>query len=397
LETLDLYKYQPDHFNDINQLYADYLLSHSKPQEAAIGRKLSRLLFSAFLGIFLQTETLTFGITVYESLRLYDSAYKAYQLAHLWRESLLCAMLVPLDNSHMRDFALDTANTLEENKDYVSAAYIHAEHLKDIPMAARLFCRGSRFTDASRLLVLNDRRDLIPEIIEAMMTEAMGNMTDFLADCKSQLQAQIPRIRELREKRVTDPLAFFGGDPLMGDGDLAGADIPDNVSLAPTDASTTAGHSLFTRYTNESSSSRYTSRTRRREERKRARGKHGTVYEEEYLINSVRRLVERVNSILDDVETLIEALLRHGMRERALAVDKAVQGVLQLCKDGITDAFPSSVPFEKPGMNMNTDVGSKEQKVAVYGGDAVLFDSIQSRDTAVAPIVKEFHHLALLS
>lgn len=340
-------------------------------------------------------ELLRFIFLVYESLRLYESAYKAYQLAHLWRESLLCALLVPLEESHMQAFALDMANTLvEENKDYISAAYIHAEHLKDITTAARLFCRGSRFADASRLLALNGQGDLIPEIVESGMVETMGTMTEFLADCKSQLEAQVPRIRELRDKRATDPLAFFGGDPSMGDGDFAGGDVPDNVSLAPTDASTAAGHSLFTRYTDGTNSSRYTSRTKRREERKRARGKRGTVYEEEYLVNSMRRLFERVNSTLNDLETLVETLFRHGMRERAMAVEKAVEDVLHLCKDGVAEVFPSS-PTEKKGDDLDTGVESQEQEAAVHGGDAVLLESIMSRDTAVAPVVKEFRQLSL--
>lgn len=38
LDALDLYKYQPHHFDTINQLYADYLLTQSRPREAAISK-----------------------------------------------------------------------------------------------------------------------------------------------------------------------------------------------------------------------------------------------------------------------------------------------------------------------------------------------------------------------
>ena len=162
-------------------------------------------------------------------------------------------------------------------------------------------------------------------------------MTELLAECRRQINAQVPRVRELRTKKAEDPLAFFDGDV------NGGADIPDNVSLAPTDASTTGG-SLFTRYTNRTgtvgtNATRRTSKNRRREERKRARGKKGSVYEEEYLVNSVGRLIDRVNFVNNEVERLVIGLMRRGMRERARAVENAMVEVVEtlqrVCWGGI--------------------------------------------------------------
>ena len=128
-------------------------------------------------------------------------------------------------------------------------------------------------------------------MLDPGLVDGMAAMTEMLAEMKAQLEAQVPRIRELRDKKRQDPLAFYEGDPLPG-GAEGGGDIPDNVSLAPTDASTAGGGTLFTRYTARSSGdetlgtdvTRRSSKNRRREERKRARGKKGSVYEEEYLV-----------------------------------------------------------------------------------------------------------------
>jgi elongator complex protein 1 len=148
-------------------------------------------------------------------------------------------MLTPLSSEDLTNHAASLATTLiEENKDYTSASQIYSEHLHDIPTAARLLCRSSRFSDASRLLTLHNSTPLIPEIIDTSLGDAMGSMTDLLADFRSQLAAQVPRIGELRIRRIQDPLAYFGGDPAAADG-IGGIDIPDNVSLAPTDASAT--------------------------------------------------------------------------------------------------------------------------------------------------------------
>ncbi|KAI3091561.1 hypothetical protein CBS147343_791 [Aspergillus niger] len=389
-DAIDLYKYQAEQLREMTNLYADYLFDRSKYKEAGIA---------------------------YESLQLYTDAYKSYHLAHLWRESLYCAMLVPLTPTELTTHATALINTLiEESKDYISAATIHADHLHDIPGASRLLCRASKFSEATRLLTLHNQAALIPEIVDTGLADSMGSMTDLLADFRSQLNAQVPRIRELRVRRATDPLAYFGGDPTLGDG-AAGVDIPDNVSLAPTDASTLAGRSMFTRYTGntgktgKTSSSRHTSKTRRKEERKRARGKKGTVYEEEYLVNSLRRLLERANSTVSEVEGLVDALLRRGMRERAVAVEKAMSEVLKLCKESREEVFGALVAEAVGGQTGEGDAGEGENGAGAAfgedgvphatGGQSVFWDSVTATANVgkgrEVPAVKEIKLSALLN
>ncbi|RDW57132.1 Elongator subunit IKI3 [Aspergillus mulundensis] len=361
-DAIDIYKYQPDQLRDVTHLYAKHLYEESQYKDAGIA---------------------------YESLSLYTDAYKCYQLAHLWRESLYTAMLVPLPPAELTTHATDLATTLvEEDKDYLSASQIHAEHLHDIPTAARLLCRGSRFSDASRLLTLHGVQSLVPEIVDAALADAMGSMTDLLADFRSQLQAQVPRIAELRVRRIHDPLAYFGGDPTMADGG-AGVEIPDNVSLAATDASTLAGKSMFTRYTGKTSSgkttsSRQSSRNRRKEERKRARGKKGTVYEEEYLVNSVRRLIERVGATVSEVDNLVDALLRRGMRERAAAIEKAMSDVLKLCEESQEEVFAAQQQQQQQeqegeqAADVENFVNGPVDVPMPQGGQRVFWESIVS-------------------
>lgn len=223
-------------------------------------------------------------------------------------------------------------------------------------------------------------------------------MTELLADCKSQLNAQVPRIRELRVKKAEDPLAFFDGE-ING-----GADIPDNVSLAPTDASIADG-SLFTRYTNRTgtigtNATRKTSKNRRREERKRARGKKGSVYEEEYLVNSVGRLVDRVNSVRDEVSRLIVGLMRRGMRERARAVEVAMAEVTSLCQNCVGEVFQTELDKDvekgKKGIDQYGGEDDVDRPTATTGGEGVLWDSIAGGRRREAPTVKDFEKLSLL-
>lgn len=180
-------------------------------------------------------------------------------------------------------------------------------------------------------------------------------------------------------------MAFYDG--------VETADIPDNVSLAPTDTFTSGG-TFFTRYTNRTgtvntTSSRKTSKNRRREERKRARGKKGSVYEEEYLVNSIGRLIERVNSINDDVRRLVEGLLRRSMRERASAVEAAMADTVKMCQDCVAEVF--EVP-EKAEEEQRLD----DQEDRPVGADAVLLESMESAKNRKPPIVNDYARSPLL-
>ena len=263
------------------------------------------------------------------------------------------------------------------------------DHLQDVQASAKLFCKGYFFSDAARILSFHGRRDMLDSIVDAGLAEGMANMTELLADFKGQLNAQVPRIHELRLKKEQEPLAFY--DAAANEG----ADIPDNVSLAATDASTLGG-TLLTRYTNRTgtvgtTATRKTSKNRRREERKRARGKKGSVYEEEYLINSVGRLIERVNSVQEDVSRLVMGLMQRRMRERAKAVQEAMASVVDLCQKSMLEVFPAESASQREQNVPVEDPGRPE------GADGVHWESMEAlRAKQQPPVLKSFARLGLV-
>ena len=361
-EALDFYRYQEDKLRELMRLYADFLQQTGKFKEAGVA---------------------------FEYLSDYTSASEVFRQAHLWKESLSCATLIPMPQPQLRTLAHSLADTLSESKDFFAAATIHLDYLADIPTASRTFCKGYFFADALRTVGLHSRPDLLDSVIDTGLVDGMVSTTELLADCKSQLQAQIPRLRELRTKKAQDPLAFFDGD--------GGADVPDNISLAATtttDASTVGG-TLLTRYTNRTgtvgtNATRKTSKNRRREERKRARGKKGSVYEEEYLVNSVGRLIDRINSVNGEVGRLVSGLMRRGMRERAVAVENAMVEVVEMCKGCLDEVFQKDA--KKVIEPNEMEEGERRPK----GGEGVLWDTLEGDGQREAPLVKDFNKLSLL-
>jgi elongator complex protein 1 len=355
--AIDLYRYDNAHLTQLMRRYADWLNSRNKFKEAGVA---------------------------YEYISDYSSAYEAYKAITMWRECLTAASIVPLPSNELVSLAQDLAASLEESKDYSGGASIHLDYLDDLEGSARLLCNGYRFAEAMRQVTFRQRPELLKTMVDPGLIEASATMTELLAEMKSQLAAQVPRLRELRQKKADDPMAFLDGAD-GGDGD-----VPDNISLAPTDASTSGG-TFMTRYTNRSmgtlatNATRQTSKNRRREERKRARGKKGTVYEEEYLVNSIARLVERLNDVGDDISRLIEGLMRRSMRERALAVQAAMDDVTAAARACMDEVFASS----------DDSSMQKAGQARPWGGEGVLWEAMTSGKQET-PILKSFERLSLL-
>lgn len=352
------------------RLYADYLSASNLHREAALA---------------------------YEFLDDHASAWPCYRSANLWREALSSATLAGISPTDLESLATSLADGLAESKDYQSASIITFDYLSDLSASTRLLCRGCHFAEAMRIVTLRKQPALISEVIDPGLVERSAEMTEFLADMKGQLLAQVPRLRELREKKAQDPMAFYEG---MDD-----ANIPDNISLAPTD--TTSGNTFMTRYTNRTGTvntqtTRKTSKNKRREERKRARGKKGTVYEEEYLVNSIERLIERINGMQDEIQRLVEGLVRRGMRERADAVSKAVADVIERCRAAVKEIYPQTPdPDTQSSVNdtsaLNGSGGADGPTLRPTGADATLLDSLMEIERKrVAPVVRGFERLNLL-
>lgn len=371
--ALGLYRYNPDRHGLLTSLYAEYLESKSSFKEAALA---------------------------YSSLHNYVKATSCYLASgpSQWRETLFSALSQspPLSGSTLADLATSLYDGLVESKDYYSAATIQLEYLSSIENATRAFCKGYFFSDALHLLALKNKPTLLEDIVDPGLGEAFASSTELLSDMKSQLIAQVPRIRELRLKALQDPLAFYEGERGGGDGD-----VPDDVSVAASSRLST-NRSLFTRYTGKAGSvgtagtgvSRATSKNRKREERKRARGKKGSVYEEEYLVNSVERLIVRIESSRGEVERLVEGLIRRGMWERARSVESALAEVVKMCQDCVGEVFGTGedkLEESKVGVD-----GTAEGQRAV-GADAVFQESMEAAGRKrEIPVVKAFERLSLL-
>ena len=150
-------------------------------------------------------------------------------------------------------------------------------------------------------------------------------------------------------------------------------DAPDDISVVATEATTSA--SLFTRYTPQSAGSRGTrtsSKNRRREERKRARGKKGTIYEEEYLVNSIGRLIQRVQDIRSEVTRLITALMMIDKRFEAREVQRNFEKLVEEIRGCVQEVFAEPMPVSNLVAGEEGNVVSPVPVVEPFVGTELL-------------------------
>ncbi|KAK9478600.1 IKI3 family-domain-containing protein [Lipomyces japonicus] len=315
--ALSIFKYEPVKQYAILKLYAHYLKANNQFKDAGLA---------------------------YETLGAYDDALESYVLGTNWREAFAVCSLSHKSHDEVHEIAGNLAESLVQVRNFRDAATIHQQYRFDVKESIRTLCKGFYYSEAIRKALLHNEPRLLTEIIDPAVVDGFNQITELLSDCRSQLEAQISRLRELRVKKAADPVAFYYDTDR--DQSTNGIDIPDNVSIAPSEISTSA--SVFTRYTGKTSgtagtgATRRTAKNRRREERKRARGKKGSVYEEEYLVNSINRLIDRVNETRNEARRLVEALSRRSMRERAVQVQRQYVDLIALLKSCVTEVFTIS-------------------------------------------------------
>jgi elongator complex protein 1 len=176
--AVELYKYQPQRLNRLMRLHADFLNNRNRYKDAGIA---------------------------YEFLGDYAAAIPAYRAANMWRETLSCAALVPLQEHEIKNMAEELIEGLEESKDYQAAAIIYLDYLADIENAVQFLCKAYQFAEALRIIAHRQQPGLLKTAFDPGLTERFTSTTELLSECKGQIKAQTERLRELRVKKEQEP------------------------------------------------------------------------------------------------------------------------------------------------------------------------------------------------
>ncbi|KAL4265189.1 Elongator complex protein 1 [Pleurotus pulmonarius] len=279
-----------DRYTTILELYGDWLFERREFHQAA--------------AVFVEAANL-------------PKAMVAYERALEWQELFDTAILSNVASEGIKDLAYRVAEELTSKKRYAEAATVLVDYAKDVREAVIALVQGNHFAEAKRITSLHRRPELVEDVIHPGALESRSQLSDDLTEMREQLRKQLNRIHELRVKKQEEPDVFYG----VEDSNLANVDVMTDVSMAPT---------AFTRYTvapsMASRASKISSRSKRKAERKIGSGRKGTVDEEEYLLNSITKLVARFQTTQREAQGLLPFLFQFSTehREEGLELQKEV-------------------------------------------------------------------------
>ena len=224
-----------------------------------------------------------------------SQALESYRMAGCWREAFSIAKQLKYTDEELHALAYDVIEYLKDKRRFQEAASVALDYAKDIEEVVDCLLKGSCWKEAERVSYTFDRSDLIETHVKPGLVEGYTQLEDDMDEMMAQFHKQTARLVELRTKKPEQ----------MNENPMANDESLDNIDMF---SDTTSMYSQFTRYTNASSrvssvssqgsaKTRKTSKLRRKEERKRARGKKGTVFEEEYIINSLKKLYEKASNM----------------------------------------------------------------------------------------------------
>ncbi|CAH7686311.1 IKI3 family-domain-containing protein [Phakopsora pachyrhizi] len=287
-----------------------------------------------------QGKTMEAGL-VYMLAGEIHKAVEGFQQAEAW-EQMFSIILQHPNNIDIHSNAQEMAERLSSSGRFLDCAVVLLDYANDLDGAIGALCEGQSFSEAIRKTLSASRADLITDTIIPSIEANTQSFLDELELLKEQLLKQVERLSILKKTRETNPNQFFL-QPINKEesGDtLEGADaMTEATTIFRTDYSRytrgfsgrSAGSAISTR---SGRSAAHSSKLRKKEAKKKASGKKGSVYEEEYLLSTIIKLAtETLPSLQNSAGRLLPALVQlisldRPSARRLLSLAKGVQSTL---------------------------------------------------------------------
>ncbi|KND02563.1 Elongator subunit IKI3 [Spizellomyces punctatus DAOM BR117] len=312
--AMDVFSDQKARYQEVLRLYADHLEERSDYEEAGL---------------------------LYEIAGAKVTAMQAYQKALMWQQTFAIATNLGLPEAEITGMACDMSEEMIRRLQYRDAARILLDYAKKPLEAVNVLVKGSLWSEASRTACMYGHAELIDTAIKPKALEACAQMLEDIKDMSTEFDTRRERLHRWREEKARNLAAAEAGthDPSLDNIDM----FSDTTSMATTRIT---GASALTSLASRSTvRTARTAKARRKAERKRATGRD-KAFEDEYLMNCLRKLINRSNDMRVDVLAMVRILMVHNHVERARSVQAAFKALVAKIQLGIPEIFiaPTQAP-----------------------------------------------------
>lgn len=297
-EGLEAWSGDAEKWKTAQGLYGDYLMERQKWADAAL------------------------------SYQLADDLPKALQALHSggsWQEAFTLVFSKRRPAQEIVALATSMAERLEETARHAEAGRVKLEYGRNVEGALESYAKANDITECRRICAAYNRLDLIETHVKPAALQSRETIMDDLREMTEQLEKQMNRLKELREKKEQEPELFHGEN----DAGLDNIDVQSDTSTqitqftrytkAPSHVGTLSSISATSKGTN--SKNKGERKMKKKEAKKQAAGKKGSIYEEDYLYDSLQKLLgERLGQVQEEAGRLLPNLVLLGTSHRTAAL-----------------------------------------------------------------------------
>ena len=248
-----------------------------------------------------------------------------------WKRVMELASRLDKPCEEIVEIAKGLAERLFDQRRYADAAELMYLYGKDTNEAIRLFCRAWEWDAAIRI----GASDSV--LLESSKTASRVILED-VDDLETTWARNLGRLGRIRAEKLRRMV--FVEDESVGD----------NIDMFSDTSSMVTRSVVSTTSLTSSNRTWKTSKQKRKQDRKKSLAKQGSIYEEDGLVNTLRKHVDRIKRMKKDVRGVLEVLIRVGEWELAKTVQNAFAKGLNVVKNGLDQAFPEMVRLDSSSL-----------------------------------------------
>ncbi|KAG7163721.1 putative elongator complex protein 1 [Homarus americanus] len=307
-----------------------------------------------------------------------DDALNAYQKAGNWKMILIVGAQLNFNNEEMNVLCCTLVESLKNRNNYVDAAWVYEEYLKNEEEALDCLVKGSQWDDALRVAYKYHRLDLVDTNIKPGAEEQYRFCTaeiERLASIFTQYCSRLAVVRESKEKQHLDML----------EGNCEGqldCDLYSDTSTV-TGMSYSRSHATGSRTgTSHTGKTFRSSKNKKKLERKKFSTKEGGAYEDLGLVSALYELLTTANGMTASVMALCTILVTFKMDREAICLQTSFSALLTLMDRKKAEIWPASVPLhnEEPEFGPQLTTEGVVNRIRGGGNGDVSFVAQRMRE-----------------
>eukprot|EP01133_Synstelium_polycarpum_P003655 gene3655-4201_t len=316
-DCLDLVK---DHklFHEAIELYSS--ASGNKSQLSKV-----QVLYGEHL---LQSNKFEDAAFLFHNAGAHNKALSAFKDSGNWRMALVETKLLKYTADEVRGICVDIAETLKRSSKWREASTVLTNHTNDFEGAVSVLCDGQLWLEAHTLACEHNKEELVDSIIKPALEYSTENQIKDVGDHIEEYTKRFVRLGVVRTTKLNHVPLRLPSSSSSSFNDETGSMMSGMSGLFSEGAgsvSSTMSSSTY-RSTYSSSTGTFSQATKSRNKKKdpskrktnkvRVTGKEGSLHEEEYIVETMKKLIP-TTAQQESTGNTLRALVLYGQLDQA--------------------------------------------------------------------------------